>query len=66
MQNQTWTSSFEPILLNAIGPLNYQKTSAGKDTEVLSKNNFSHAASKFLDRRKKTGASQVSTTERSY
>ena len=47
--------------------MNYKSSSkAGVDSDVLSKHNFSHAASKFLTRRKKTAVgSQVSTTERS-
>lgn len=48
--------------------MNYKSSGmAGAESEEVSKHNFSHAASKFLSRRKKTAVgSQVSTTERSF
>ena len=53
LQNQTWTSSFEPFVLNQTGPLNYRTGNNQNKSDMVGKTNFSHAASKFIDRRKK-------------
>ena len=62
--NQTWTSKFEPLVLNQTGPINY-KASDSKMNDSVSKMNFSHAASKFINRRKNL-ESQMSITQSSF
>ena len=65
LQNQTWTSSFEPFVLNQTGPINYKVTNK-KQSEGISKMNFSHAATKFIDRRKRMGSQQNNEEHQSF
>ena len=62
--NQTWTSKFEPLVLNQTGPINY-KASDSNMNDSVSKMNFSHAATKFINRRKNL-ESQMSITQSSF
>ena len=65
LQNQTWTSSFEPFVLNQTGPINYGKNKK-QSSEAVGKMNFSHAATKFIDRRKRMGSQQNNEDHHSF
>ncbi len=59
MLNQTWHSSFEPLILNQTGPLSLNNKDIGAFTHT--KFNFGHAASKFVDRRRQIQKAMSST-----
>ena len=53
-------------MLNQTGPLNYRTGSNNQNkSDIVGKTNFSHAASKFIDRRKKM-SSQQNKANRSF
>lgn len=56
LQNQTWTSSFEPLVLNQTGPFNF-KVSAS-NTMGLSSSNFYNASAKFNNRKQRVESRQ--------